>query len=284
MTTNGTFFQVDCLEGPPQQFRYSCPTGDNIAITCDGSFKGMAQRKCPIYQTSPTCTLQVDQLPKGVEMSCDLLLADEDSIQCQCTFTRQHRRLGEDDDDEASDPSVLFSLRSIQKSVADDFVTTWSETPSLTTGDIQDSWTVLLTVGLIGFLFVCLVLLAMAKDEREKVEMEAQISKTTAKDSIESQSSKRVPSAVKKGRNKLSRQISQETLLVRTEFNRIEESLPAVFRADSVWNKFVNVSSLAWDFIFLFSRVPSSDARLVSLLEYHCDVIRPIIDLQHCGS
>jgi hypothetical protein len=267
VTANGTFFQVECTSGLMGVSVYTCPTGENLTISCDGTFIGSIRQQCPIYETSPTCALEVNQLPTGVQIACELLSYTSETTFCQCNFSSTRRRRLSDDDDQTSDPSVQFSLQSMQRSTIHDFVSTWKETDQLTLSDVKDTWTVLLTVGLIGFIFTLLVLLAVYSDMVERVAKEVQTSTTIANERLAKRGTTRKPSS-KVFRNNFRRQLPQGALLVRQEFDRIEESLPAVFRADSVWNKFIREVKVyhRWlGIIFYYSPMFPRAMRVLSL-------------------
>lgn len=240
VTASGTYYQVKCDSGRPGYFTHACPSGNNLTIICDGNFVGRAEAQCPLYRPVTTCALRVDQLPRGFDLTCVTLELDEETTKCQCNFSTSHRRL-DIDDDYSSDETVQFSLQSMQMSVVEEFVTTWKDAGSLSTSDIRESWTVLLTVGLIGVLFTLLVVLGYHADQKGKESHEAQVSTTKANETLRTRvpKSKGQVATSRYMRNKSGRKVSQGTLLVREEFDKIEESLPAVFRADSVWNKFI---------------------------------------------
>jgi hypothetical protein len=201
-TENSSYFEADCVVGVVQDHEFLCPTGDNLVISCNGSVSGRGRAYCPTRVTVTQC--------EAKEISClySPSESNESMTTCLCNLTTLHS-VGD------GGGSVSFSLISIEKSVAKDFVSTWETSGSLSSGQVAGSWVVLVTVGGVGLSFVMMLLLGSLYDQQE--------SRHVSKIEIET---------------KQDHGSGEDARGMKSEHKLIEESLPSIFKADSLWLKF----------------------------------------------
>jgi hypothetical protein len=170
------------------------------------------------------------------------------------------------------DGSVSFSLLSVERSVTSDFVSTWESVGKLSASDVSHSLTVLLCISCIAVLFLTSLFVTMNWDSEDKkrhfliTQAKAQgQQKELISDSIKMKQPKQpsefvaiVPSQT----NPRNRSHANEYLKL------IDESLPSIFKSDSLWNKFkeeVQVYHRWLGIVFYYSPVFPRSMRVLSL-------------------
>jgi hypothetical protein len=228
--SEAAFFELDCVMNQVIDRMYLCPSGDSLILFCNGSFSGTVRRLCPIRSILRTCETRVTASPGQPSREIHCGLSDgsiESTTVCVCNLT-----------DVGDMGPLSFSIVSIEKSVLKEFVSTWESTSSLSTSEVAQSWVVLATVGGLGGMFTVFILVSALCDwsERER------ISTTTA---LSNQLSGPPASTLIFRRKRNRKRIlflgvpehpGQQR--ANQDLNLIEESLPSIFRSDSLWVKF----------------------------------------------
>jgi hypothetical protein len=205
-SNSSTSFEADCEVGVVQDHQFLCPAGDELVISCNGSFSGRGRRLCPLRTLVTQC--------ESREISCVYSPSESNELMttCLCNLSTITGPVSD------SSGSITFSLLSIEKSVVSDFVSTWESTSSLSSSEVAKSWVVLVTVGGVGLSCVSLVLLGIQYDKRERQLVVSRIDIDT--------------------KDPGSRRIFEVDTRPDKERKLIEEVLPSIFKTDSLWIKF----------------------------------------------
>jgi hypothetical protein len=148
---------------------------------------------------------------------------------------------------------VSFSLLSIERSVLRDFVSTWETAPELSTGDVSESWVVLVTLGGLGGVFVLMMAIGIYFDVSERKSVLASV----APGMVTVGGGGGSDSQIQQSRGGISQWFSigvspdprdmatprgplgqSDAATVSQELQLLEESLPSVFQSKSLWTKF----------------------------------------------
>jgi hypothetical protein len=257
---NPPYFNVTCVMGVEVLHQYLCPRDYWLNVTCNGTVAGTITNRCPRYVKTARCN-SISSETLFTVVSCKLGQYSPQSTTCNCTIesrsltshlgTRSHRDLQADDEVPADSGPVQCSLLAMQESVAVNFLSTWSTADDLSASTVADTWTVLVTLGSLVVTFIVFMVLASSADQHES-NMTGVLNKPN----------KREP------RKRLQRRLSVGSALVQREFDRIEQSLPAVFRSDSVWEKSIREMKVyhRWlGVVFFYSPTFTRSLRLLSL-------------------
>jgi hypothetical protein len=250
-------FEVNCVVGVTKEYEFVCPSasgGDKLTISCNGSVSGRLRRHCPTRSSMTLCqsTVHVPSSSSGISTDFDLICllspseSNETVTTCLCNLSHL-RSMSEDSG------SVSFSLMSIEKSVLKEFASTWESAPSLSSREVADSWVVLMTVGGVGVSFLLLILLSIQSDKHE----------SRLVSSIEIQTKHQHGF----GENSQSHPSSDDAVGSQ-ERKLIEESLPSIFKSDSLWLKFkeeIKVYHRWLGIVFYYSPEFPRSMRLLSL-------------------
>jgi hypothetical protein len=223
--SNLTSFEVECAPGVFANYSFDCPSGEVLTISCNGSSSPLRGRhSCPVKTSSIVCQTKVQNTDvvtpssspsDGEVISCRLSEHNESMTVCICDLS-EVSAIGDSS-------SVTFSITSIERSVLTEFVSTWETVPSLSSGDVAGSWLVLATVGGLGGLFVILIWLGSQYDSFEKNHLTRRsgwvFTGISPSDPTLPQSSPTQPSG-------------------NEDLHSIEESLPSIFKSNSLWSKF----------------------------------------------
>jgi hypothetical protein len=259
-------FEADCSVGLIEDHFFLCPSGEQLLIHCNGSLAGKGKRRCPILTPTASCnsfTVPVDK-DSGEPvfmLHCDLVSYTPTSTICDCVVVNPNnyssrRRLQEA---QSTDNGVQFSVQSIAKSVLTEFVSTWESASTLSGSDVKKSVVVLMTIGTIGLLFLSTMLLTTFIDDCDRRERR----KSLALNRTETTISKGTPVRL----NRMARFQDHRTKHSKSR-SLIEESLPAIFKSDSLWNKFkaeVKVYHRWLGIVFYFSPEFPRSMRVLSL-------------------
>jgi hypothetical protein len=236
-------FEAHCTSGVVEDHVFKCPSGDELIIHCDGLLTGRGRRRCPVTSASANCK-SMSVVGAGAagnalifDMSCELVSFSESSTVCDCTFSskssQEGRRRSLSEDSQSSNDkgggSVQFSVQSIGKSVVTEFVSTWEVAPTLSVSNVQESVLVLTTMSSIVAAFVMVMLWTVWHDDRERRESEKEKSLKTIEGGLLKRNSQRA-SRSRSSVHKTRKQQSQLSIL--------DESLPSIFKSDSLWLKF----------------------------------------------
>lgn len=253
-----TSFLVICKIGAIEEHIFFCPSGETLKITCNGTFNARGQHFCPVSTTVADC--QTSLSLGSSHTPCSLSEFNETITVCLCDLSKI-QKLSD------LDTSVSFSILSIQKSLVNEFVTTWETIPSLQISDVANSWTVLLTVGMIVAVFASLLLAGMRLDETERKRLKEQNNKLKVKSFLQHLATQQLvrpqllgtPCPVGESKAKLDR--NQDIAL-------IDETLPSIFKTDSLWNKFKHEMQVyhRWlGIVFFYSPAFPRSMRVLSL-------------------
>jgi hypothetical protein len=226
------YFEANCTSKVVEDHLFTCPRGDELVIHCNGKFIGVGRQQCPKYTPSATCKW-LSSSSQG--FSCDLKSYSESSTVCDCEVGSPHksRMLAETSSSGTSDDStVQFSVQSTGRTVVTDFVSTWKSSSSLSIGEVRKSWVVLLTVGSIGLCFILIGGSGVYWDDRAKHETK----KASAMKKVNHNLMRRVNPRSREGRfSNLPRAVGTK---IEESIKCLEESLPSVYKSESLWNKF----------------------------------------------
>ena len=287
-------FEVDCVLGEEKDHEFTCPSGDLLVISCNGSFSGKGYRLCPLRSSVVSCEASV-QSSSSIssvdvgEISCEVSQESNESMTiCVCELSKVV--VGDSG-------SVSFSILSIQKSVVTDFVATWKSTSSLSSSDVADSWVVLVTVGGLGLVFLLLVLMSYQFDSSEKKKILIETTLNNNLNLLSHQSGNVSGNIVERRANRgtmtttpsemlclgveessnqsqshpnnnNNQRQSQGEVSVKEDMKLIEESLPSIFKSDSLWIKFKEEMKVyhRWlGIVFFYSPVFPRSMRVLSL-------------------
>jgi hypothetical protein len=228
VSNESVYFEVNCTSGMVEEFTFECPSGFEMSIACDGSSTSTGRRHCPIETPSAVCNslsntgsrLSPHNDPWNGLVACEVVSFDSSSTICECVVSPQSATTGSGNDD------VQFSVQSIGRSVAKEFVTTWRSSGSLTVSDVRKSVKVLVTVASIGVFFLLMVLVSMQWDVSDQ--------KTSETSSILSVANTKIlkPPPGRGFRTTSSRNPHSSC------HSLLDKSLPSVFKSESLWNKF----------------------------------------------
>jgi hypothetical protein len=250
-------FQLDCVRDQVADRAFLCPSGDSLILSCNGSFSGTVRRLCPVRSIVRTCETSVMASPghSSREIHCELSDGSNESTTiCVCNLT-----------DVGDMGPVSFSILSLQKSVLKEFVSTWESSSSLSSAEVAQSWVVLATVGGLGALFTVFILVSAVYDwsERQKISTANVLSNQLSGPSISTRISRR-----KRNRKRILFVGVQERPRANQDLKLIDESLPSIFRSDSLWVKFkeeMRVYHRWLGIVFYYSPEFPRSMRLLSL-------------------
>jgi Na+-transporting methylmalonyl-CoA/oxaloacetate decarboxylase gamma subunit len=223
------YFEADCQIGVVKDHEFLCPSGEEIVISCNGSFSGRGRRYCPMQSFVTVCETDVQYSSTSTSSSTSESL--EDLISCSyspsestpsmttCLCDLSSLRLINED------TSVSFSLLSIEKSVVSDFVSTWSQVPSLSSKKVVDSWVVLATIGGVGVIFLLMVLLCVEYDKHQ-----SQLVSSLEIEKKKKEKTKRKFADAQDDDEAHPDELQEKKL--------IEDALPSIFNSESLWSKF----------------------------------------------
>jgi hypothetical protein len=235
------FFEASCDSGVVEDHQFQCSSGDELIIHCDGSRKAVGRRYCPTYSPSSTCkSMGNGNRNSSLDMSpvtCELVSFDSFSTVCRCNISSSpfSHPLGMETAGGSSEAisdsgSVQFSVQSVGRSVAKEFVSTWKSAGSLSASSVQESAEVLATVGSIGIIFLLLMGLTGYWDVKDR------------KNEAVSSSLENASTNMFKGGNRKTQVGSRVTRLARptqaSHSSLIDRCLPSIFKSDSLWLKF----------------------------------------------
>ena len=255
-----TSFEIECYEGLIETHNISCKFGDMIKVYCNGSFSGRFKGECPSLLESSQCNLNGLNIFGNEEinnynnnhyqgLSCKLSHYNISSTLCICNLSFistiiKNNNLNGGLSNENNE--ISFSIQSIGKSILSDFIMTWKSTSSLSSSEVSHSWTVLLTVGGLGLIFLLLLLFSEIWDNYQKKEMKKPKSiESELEEGNQMKRENKLSKSKRKFKNNnilsvgitSSQQEFQRRGKVNEDFNLIEDSLPLVFRSKKFWNK-----------------------------------------------
>jgi hypothetical protein len=146
-----------CGVGDFTSREYVCADGSIVHAQCEGT-SAIVTSRCPVTIYVPACNAVVGGSVNS--SGCTVKSATATSIVCSCPVQRgsSGRRLqGSDDDAAASDAPAETSVSYVAmlSEVKDNFVNTVVSAQGLDASTLQKSWSVLVTVGLLGAAIVC---------------------------------------------------------------------------------------------------------------------------------
>jgi hypothetical protein len=162
------------------------------------------------------------------EIRCELSdESNESTTVCVCNLT-----------DVGNMGPVSFSILSLEKSVLKEFVSTWESASSLSSAEVARSWVVLTTVGGLGVIFAAFILVSAICDwsERQRISTATALSDQLSGPSASTRISRR-----KRNRKRIlfvGVLDHQSQPRVNQDLKLINQSLPSIFRSDSLWVKF----------------------------------------------
>jgi hypothetical protein len=250
-------FEVDCVLGESKDHEFACPAGDLLLISCNGSFAGKGRRMCPVRSSIVDCQTIVSSSlssPAG-DVSCELSPeSNETTTICVCELSKVVGDSG----------SVSFSILSMEKSVLTEFVSTWESVTTLSASDVLESWVVLMTVGSIGVLFTLFVLLGIQYDSHQKQKIAiAKVDSSRNNSLVNNRKPRKAKNTLFVGVTR-----SQREVRVKEDLKLIEESLPSIFKTNSLWSKFkeeMRVYHRWLGIVFYYSPVFPRSMRVLSL-------------------
>jgi hypothetical protein len=242
-------FEVDCVAGLVEDHYYVCPSGDVLTISCNGSSSLKGRQSCPQRSREVGCHVAYPSSSSSsrapdVDVSCQLEEQNSSMTICICDLSHVGPISGD------GDSAVSFSILSIQKSVVTDFVSTWETAGTLSSADVAGSWVVLLTVGSVGVTFLLMLLIGIAFDSDEAdqkffesdakskswISTQILILQSAFKafvDSLTGQVAPHRSAEIPSGMEVIER-IDE----ARHSMKFIDDSLPSIFKSDSLWTKF----------------------------------------------
>jgi hypothetical protein len=231
--SNDTFFEVDCVAGVVEDYSFTCPSGDLLTISCNGSSTPLrGRRSCPVRFTTIVCQTTVhpsSQSASSPEVSCHLSKVNESMSVCVCDLS-QVGAIGDTS-------SVTFSIMSIERSVLKDFVSTWESASSLSSGDVGASRVVLATLGGLVLVFVMSMTAGIGIDWQKKQRLsESENGHVTCTPQTKTKPRWFNIGLTPDDGGRVGE--SSGGSAVNKELELIEECLPTVFRTDSLWTKF----------------------------------------------
>jgi hypothetical protein len=231
--SNQTYFETDCAPGVTQDRFFQCPSGDVLIISCNGSSLPLRGRRyCPIKSSSIECQhrFQISSASTPTrEISCHLSAQNESMSLCVCNLST----FGEIKDV----GSVSFSISSIEKSVLREFVSTWETAPSLSSTDVIESRIVLETLGALIGVFLLMLAFGIHCDLLQKNRV--QVGVAGGDEHIrQNPKSPRLFFLGVSPSDWLGGQSEPEPSPLNKDLRLIDESLPSIFRSDSLWVKF----------------------------------------------
>ena len=234
-SSNGTQdeeFEVSCHSGVIEDHVFQCASGEELMIRCDGSFTGIGRRRCPLWTPTAACkSLSFGKKSfADFTLTCDLTSFSEATTICDCKFLLEshlkgHRHLSESSQDQSG--PVQFSIQSIGSSVITQFVSTWEVAPALSVSDVQESVLVLTTMCSVALVFLLVMSWTMWHDDRERRDGEEKKSLKLIEEKMLRRNVNRA------NLSRLSRNSHRPSQLA-----NLDQSLPTVFKSDSLWNKF----------------------------------------------
>jgi hypothetical protein len=234
-TSNETSFEVDCRAGVVEDHLFACPSGEVLTISCNGSSSPLrGRRSCPTRSNSVHCQTRIQSsVSSPSEVFCELSDSNDSMTVCMCNLSA----VGVGDGDTGS---VSFSIFSVQRSVLTDFVSTWESAPSLSSGDVSGSWVVLVTLGGLGGFFVLMMAFGIHRDVFEKRSLLAPVVPFPPGEINQSEQGRRSHSRFMISLYYDVNHVhpTESTVAVNPDLQLLEESLPSIYKSNSLWSKF----------------------------------------------
>jgi hypothetical protein len=149
-------FNTTCGVGDFTSHEYVCADGSVVHAQCEGT-SGIVTSHCPVTTYAPACNAVMGGSINS--SGCIVKSATATSMVCSCPVqpSSSGRRLQEGDDPEVTDGSAETSVSYVAmlSEVKDNFVNTVVSAQGLDASTLQRSWSVLVTVGLLGAAIVC---------------------------------------------------------------------------------------------------------------------------------
>jgi hypothetical protein len=233
------YFEADYVPGIFASHEFLCPSGEKLVITCNGSVSGRGRRYCPMRSQVTLCDTSSTEIDSEA-LSClySPLESNESVTTCLCNLSTLSRSMTN------SPGSVSFTILSIEKSLVTEFVSTWESVSLLSTSDVLASWDVLVTTTSFVGVFSCFIVWGIYLDLREKRRLRSPSNSFKTHSSRKSSFS--IGRDIPKKRNTSPRFVGVPSSIARSQrsgrlsetINFIEESLPSIFKSDSLWLKF----------------------------------------------
>ena len=170
-------FSVLCDADHIGTHNYTCASGDVLVVSCNDSWTGRVVQQCPVYAPIPVCTLA------GTGQRCEVLHFDEATTTCRCYLSRRgpDRRLA------ASNMSAtaVVEFATMLEFAASGVLSTWESADSLSIAKVQQSWKVLVTVGVITAAAVMSALLGGWADSKAEQKCAIEKSVVVGKESTD---------------------------------------------------------------------------------------------------
>jgi hypothetical protein len=260
--TNLTSFEVDCVVGLVENHSFECPSGEIVTITCNGSTSLLrGRRSCPIRSKSVSCSSIVETSTSPQNISCRISSYNEWTTVCVCNLSEISLSAAVP----SNQRSVSFSILSVEKSVLTEFVSTWETVPSLSSGDLTDSWVVMVTLGCLGGSFMLLMMLSIYYDASQKRSLSSAAVIPLSVSDQQSRVSYWWSVGVSPSPNDPSPDLSVQS---NPDLKLLEESLPSIFQSNSLWIKFIEEMRVyhRWlGIVFFYSPEFPRSMRLLSL-------------------
>jgi hypothetical protein len=242
-------FETVCKLDVIETHEYVCSSGEVLTVRCNGSYSGRGRSYCPVHSQMTMCSASTSST--SGELSCRLEGYNDSVTICVCDLS-QLGIIGDSG-------SVSFSILSVQKSVSTEFVSTWESAATLSASEVRGSWTVLLTLGTLAFFFTLFILEGMRSDSVDRKRMVDEKQQTSTVIQIKRHAF--VGKIPKRAR-------SEKQLQVMEDVKLIDESLPEIFKPNSLWVKFKQEAKVyhRWlGIVFYYSPVFPRAMRVLSL-------------------
>jgi hypothetical protein len=253
------YFDVNCVFGKVEDHRFVCPSGDEVILSCNGSFSGTGRKYCSLITKSVDCKIAIGSENSG-SLSCSATQSNASMTTCVCNLSKIRNV-----------DSVSFSILSIEKSMVTEFTSTWTSSSSLSSSEITKSWVVLTTLcGLLGgFLVVYLVGMRFDLHQKNLSEKSNQL----FGGSVSQLTGKITPQPKSKGNRRfvgVPSKVTDTQRRVRAmdDMKLLEESLPSVFKSDSFLAKMTREMKVyhRWlGIVFYYSPVFTRSMRVLSI-------------------
>jgi hypothetical protein len=257
-----TFFDTVCVHNVVDSFEYVCPTGEVLSVVCNGTFAGQGRTYCPLHSQVAACETSSTSSSSG-KLSCQMEGFNESTTICVCDLM-ELGVIG------ASD-SVSFSFLSVQKSVTTEFVSNWKSAATLSSSDVRQSLTVLLTISSLASLFLFSLLVSVRTDDVDRKSLACIANDNGQRNLLTGVTPFEKKKAIKHPKfvgvlssGKILKNRSQ----VKEDMKLIDESLPKIFKSETLWTKFkeeMRVYHRWLGILFYYSPVFPRSMRVLSL-------------------
>jgi hypothetical protein len=180
-------YNTTCGVGDFTSREYLCADGSIVHGQCEGT-SAIVTSRCPVTTYAPACNAVMSGSVNS--SGCIVKSTTATSVVCSCPVqpSSSGRRLQDHDDAAASDASAETSVSYVAmlSEVKDNFVNTVVSAQGLDASTLQKSWSVLVTVGLLGAAIVCGLYWSHHADahmDKVKPEMKGKDIATTTKQS-----------------------------------------------------------------------------------------------------